>query len=334
MKGNHTIPFEKKMNNRGQRTLQLTWRQFFGPFSVMVMILLNVPFNASGQTSSMLRVGFSRVVIGAVNENDAMAAVKIWASLIAKERGIPADTSPKIFKNTTEIATALTDKTVDCISISLNEYVELGALVAGDKIVASVRSGSTMEKSVLLVHRDSGIERLGDLRGRRIGLLLHPRASLGPAWLDTILARENLGPATDFFEQIVTATKTGKSVLPVFFRHLDACLVLQSGFETMVELNPQIGHQLKVLSISPPVIPILFCFRADYNAPVRKQVMDELSHWHLNPAGRQILTIFQADSLEELPVNSLDSTLELLAEHRRLCDKTVEGADTDATAKP
>lgn len=310
------------------------WRQFFGTFSVIVVILLYVPFNASGQTSSMLRVGFSRMVIGDVNENDAMAAVKIWASLIAKERGIPADTSPKIFKNTTEIATALTDKAVDCISITVNEYVELGALVAGDRVVIGITSGSIMEKSMLLVHQDSGIERLDDLRGRKIGLLMHPRASLGPAWLDTLLARKDLGPAPDFFGQIIKTTKTGKAVLPVFFRHMDACLVLQNGFETMVELNPQIGQQLKVLSISPPVVPILFCFRADYNTPVRQEVMDELSLWHLNPAGRQILTLFQTDSLEEHPVSSLDSALELLAEHRRLCDKRMEGADTDATAKP
>ena len=85
----------------------------------------------------------------------------------------------------------------------------------------------------------------------------------------------------------------------------------------MFELNPQIGRRIKVLAASPPVVPVLFCFRADYMSPVRHQIMNELSHWHLSPAGRQILMLFQIDSLAEQPIGCLDSALELLAEQEK-----------------
>jgi phosphonate transport system substrate-binding protein len=171
---------------------------------------------------------------------------------------------------------------------------------------------------VLLVHRDSGIQRLGDLKGKTLNLLQHARACLGSAWLDTLLARENLDPAADFFGKIVPVLKTGKAVLPVFFHQVDACLVTRNGYETMIELNPQTGQHLKALATSPPFVPVIFSFRADYNAPVNNQIVGELSRWHLNPAGRQILTLFQTDSLEEHPISCLDSSLELLAEYRKL----------------
>ena len=37
------------------------------------------------------------------------------------------------------------------------------------------------------------------------------------------------------------------------------------------------------------------------------------------PAGRQILTLIKADRIVEAPISSLDSALELLAKHQKLC---------------
>ena len=80
----------------------------------------------------------------------------------------------------------------------------------------------------------------------------------------------------------------------------------------MVEMNPQLGNQLETVAVSPSVVPFVFCFRADYTSPIRKQILDAIANWHTTPAGRQILTIFQCDALEERPLSCLDSTLELL----------------------
>lgn len=282
------------------------------------MVWLN-PTDASCQAwPPMVRIGFSKMVLGNVNENDALAAVKIWTKTIVEERGIPANPSSRIFQNTTEIAAALADKKVDCICITLIEYVALGGLVGGDTVLVSVQSNAITEEYLLLVHRDSGIERLGDLKGQTLNLLEHPRACLASAWLDTLVAGKNLGPAADFFRKIVPVSKIDRTVLPVFFRQAGACLVTRNGFETMMELNPQTGQHLKVLESSPPVVPVVFCFRSDYNSPVKNQLVSELSHLYLNPAGRQILTLFQSDRPEEHPVSCLDASLKLLAEHRRL----------------
>ena len=89
----------------------------------------------------------------------------------------------------------------------------------------------------------------------------------------------------------------------------------------MVELNPQMGQQLKVLEKSPPVVPSVCCFRKNMNASLSQKIKSEMANWNLSPAGRQILTLFQTDKVQVYPASCLDSTLELIAEHTRITGK-------------
>jgi len=264
------------------------------------------------------RIGFSARTFSEVNENDAMAAVRIWAQALAREGSIPADPQPKILRSTPDIVAALKNRTVDCISLTTEEYAYLRREFALDSFVVARMHKNIADEYLLVVHQDSHLERLADLRGRKLGVQLSARACLAPMWLETLLARENLSRSEEFFGQRESAAKITKVVLPVFFRQLDACLVTRNGFDTMVELNPQIGQRLKVLATSPAVVPVVFCFRADYQSPVRGRILTEITRWHTSPAGRQILTLFQSDSLEECPANCLDSALELLTAYGML----------------
>lgn len=284
---------------------------------IVALVCLAAPC-AGDPSAPLFRIGFSETSFSDLNQNDAIAAVRVWAQVAVRERGIPAEPQPIIFRDITEISAALANKTVDCISMTTVEYDALQEQLADDSVIVGVISGSIMEEYVLLVRRDSGIESVRDLKGHTFGMFDSPRASLAPVWLDTLLAREGLAPAADFFGRIVSVTKIGKAVLPVFFRRLDACVVTRKGFDTMIELNPQTGRQLKALAVSTAVVPNVFCFRAGYSASLRQKFMDEMVRWHHFPAGRQTLTIFQTDRVEEQPVSCLASALELLAENKRL----------------
>ena len=100
----------------------------------------------------------------------------------------------------------------------------------------------------------------------------------------------------------------------------------------MSELNPQIGQRLRVLASSPELVASGFCFRRDYNDPLRETVLAELQKIGSTPAGAQILTLFQSSSLEARPMSCLDSAFELLAEHERLLGSgtSAETAKTQA----
>lgn len=284
---------------------------------LVFMIFAVVLCDANGQQSPPVRVGFSAAMLGQVNKNDALAAISVWAQELVREKDIQADPKPLFFSNIEEISTALKNKAVDCVNLSTEEYIGLRDLFDRDNIITGVTSDSITEVYVLLVRRSDSIKKLADLRGRSLYMLQSSRALLIPIWLESLLSGAALGSSAEFFGRIKATSKVSSAVLPLFFGRFDACVVTRKGFEIMVELNPQIGQQLNVLAASPPYIPTIFCFRADFESPVINKMNKDITSWHLTPSGRQILTIFQIDRLKHIPVSYLESTLNLLMQQRK-----------------
>ena len=75
---------------------------------------------------------------------------------------LAADPQPKILRGIAEITAALTNGTVDCLDMTTDEYFALQGTVAMQNCVVAVKGHSITEEYVLLVNRNSGIERLSD----------------------------------------------------------------------------------------------------------------------------------------------------------------------------
>lgn len=253
-----------------------------------------------------------------VNENDAKASVKLWGQMLARERGIATDTDTKIYKDLPDLAEALRNRSVDALGLLVEEYEYLNRETKLAPLFVTHSGGRVEEEYVLLVHRDSGIDDLGQLQGRSMAFYDNPRASLAPAWLDTLLVKAGFKPAAGHLGKTTAVGKLPNVVLPVFFRKIDACVVNRGGFETMVELNPQVGKQLRPLTTSPPLVPAVFCLRAEYAPAFKERLLAGIRELHTTAAGQQVLTVFRSERMEERPTSALQSALELLAEHRRL----------------
>ena len=270
---------------------------------------------------TQFRFGFSSATFTEVNENDARAGMKVWAQMLFKEHGLPIEPEPTVLRDCEAIDRALRGKSIDAIVLNTDEYWKLGEDLRAGPFIGGLNDGRITEEYVLLVHRDSGFKRLEDLRGRSVALLRTSRMSLASVWLDTILVQGGL-PRADEFLRMTPFPKLSKAVLLVFFRQADACLVTRRGFKTMGELNPQVSQRLQVLAASPELVPTGFCFRRDYQGPVKDTILAELAKIKDSPAGAQVLTLFQSGSLEAHPISCLDGAFELLETHRRLCGGT------------
>jgi phosphonate transport system substrate-binding protein len=191
-------------------------------------------------------------------------------------------------------------------------------------------AGKITVQYILLVRQDSKIESLADLRGRTLTFHRNPRLSLAQMWLDMLLAQEGYPSCSAFAGTIKQSSKLSDVVLPVFFHATDACVVTRSGFDTMVELNPQVGRQLKVIATSMELVPFVLAFRADYESSFKDQLLAAFRDLHRTPAGLQILNIFHGDKLEDLPASGMNSALELLDRHALLA----AGADATRPLPP
>jgi len=288
---------------------------------LFVFATLLAPLTAGAETQKKrFRVGFSRSMFTNVNENDAMAAFKVWSAVIAKERNVPTDPTPLVYNNLQEMSQALSAKTVDSIALNTEEYWKLRQLLDDQVFIVGSNEESFTEEYIVLVHRDSKIKRIEDLRGHSLNFYTNPRMALASIWLDTELMKQGLPPSQDFF-RVANNSKVSNTVLPVFFRQKDACVVNRESFKTMCELNPQLGQHLKVIISSPELVPSGFCFRRSYNDSIRKLIVTELTQVMSTSSGNQIMTLFQLGKFEAKKLSCLDSAFDLLATHERLLGK-------------
>jgi phosphonate transport system substrate-binding protein len=293
----------------------------------------NEPVEERSPTAPV-RFAFSSRMFFGVNENDARAAMKAWGQTISEERGIPLDPGFKIIGGVEAIAAAIRDKLIDAITLPTDEYWALRNKVSLGSIILGTKDGQSTVQLVLLVRSDSGIQRLADLRGHSLVVFQNPLTSLAPAWLETELLQHQLGLAEQFWGRTTESAKLLRVITPVFFRQADACLVTLKGFETMTELNPQIGRQLKILAQSEAVVPSLFCFRGDYLSPYREKLLQEVSRVNETPAGRQTLALFQTERLFPGDPSALANACALLNLHRQLCAAALAAQSRDATLPP
>jgi len=281
------------------------------------------------------RFGFSMALMPDINENDARAAMKVWAENIVNNGVVRADPNVLMFHDFASMSEALHNRAVDGVVASTSDYFAIRQQVDFNHFVFSVTAGSISDQYVLLVHQDGGIANVDELRGRSLAILKHTRTSLAPIWLDTLLLEKGFKPAQDFFSRITEQTKLAQTVLPVFFHKADACLVTLKGFKTMSELNPQVGRQLRVLATSPELVPSGFFFRTGYPEAQQKQCLADFTRVHTTATGQQILTVFQTERLEECPASVLDSALDLLTRHEQLLNGTnVTGASVASLPPP
>ena len=135
--------------------------------------------------------------------------------------------------------------------MSTDEFLRLKA--KPEFIFLAIRKNSFTERYVILVHRNSGITDVGDLRGRKLLLYNNPRMSLASAWVAALIGfpkTESVG--------MTRIDNTSRTVLPVFFRQADACVITSNVFEIACELNPQLQKELRVLATSPEVVSSVF----------------------------------------------------------------------------
>ncbi len=320
--GRRDRTFGRMRSGRAACTLVLLFFGLVGPLRA----------NAAGEPAP-LRFGFSSQVFGEVNENDARAALKVWALTLSAERGVPVDPAMQILNGAEAIQAALLGGTIDMLTMTAAEFWAVRRVAPLGPIFIGRTHGETAEEYLLLVHRDDPAVRLADFRGRSVAVLQGSRATLAAIWMETLLLDEHLGAAGTFWGRIERAGKLSRVVLPVFFRQVDACVVTREGFRTMSELNPQVGRQLRVLAQSPAVVPTVFCFRGDLVSPYRDKLIAGIAQIADTPAGRQTLALFQSDQIEVRPITEMDTACALLDRHERLLAEADRAAATTAAGE-
>jgi phosphonate transport system substrate-binding protein len=280
---------------------------------------------AGAEAGAPVRVAISESLVADVNLNDARSAMRLWIKRIMADLNVVIELAPKVFDTSDEILLRVRSGQLDAVALNIVEYRQVADLLDPSELIVGA-GASGPDHYLLLVKRDGPFRQLGNLRGRRLLMLKAPKMCVAPAWLSTILDSEHCGPAEQFFGSVTSDTRASRVVLPVFFGQADACLTSERSFETMCELNPQVGKDLTAIATSPQMVVCFYAFRRNYHGPSRERFLKFHSTMLDSAAGRQLAALFQFNELTVRDASCLASALRTLDAAQRVHLRTDPGS--------
>jgi ABC-type phosphate/phosphonate transport system substrate-binding protein len=275
--------------------------------------------------NSLLHVAISTDTLAGANVSDARAAYAVWIKEVTGHMGtLRAEIVPEIFLPSPQLLAGIRRGSIDCYGITALEYEKVADLTDPNFFLLQDYLADGMEY-VLIVHNSSPYRKIGDMRGAQILTHHHRDMVLLPAWMETMLAENNLPPAERFFGSQTARDNVTQVALPVFFRRVDGACLARRSWETAVELNPQLGRDVRTLVVSPKVVPIAICFRRNSSPEGRRALIDAVMKIASIPAGQQIVAMYQAHGFVVRTSAVMKSTVDMVAQYQRLLAQQTSG---------
>lgn len=249
-----------------------------------------------------------------VEIKDAEAALKVWSAELGRK--VNHTVESVFYEKAEPLIRDIESGRIDLASISVIDYLRAERKTELEVAFTHVVGEKNTKKYLLLVRNDNGAVKMADLRKKKMSILKGDPIS--KVFLDTLLYRQGLGNMTSFFYQVEERMKPSQVVLPVLFGQSDACVIADTFYNTVVEMNPQVGKVLKPIASTPELVDTVLIFRRSYRQDLKEKASRILDQMNGYPKGKQILTLFKIDDLIPISDSGLSSTRAFLAEHDRL----------------
>jgi len=289
---------------------------------IMLMVVLqlsDLKSQSPDDDIGYFQVGFSTNVFRGVYLKDATAAAKVLTEFFLKKykRDYLEVKPHEVFSNIDELKKIIKEQEFEVLVMHPSEYIEVKDMDMLEPIASSWRDGSPYDSYRLLVHKDSNIKDFNDLKGKTV-LICSLEGNKAELWLDYVLKKKKLSSKEKYFSGLQFIDKPLSTILPVFFKKEDACIVDQSLYNTVTELNPQIGQDLITLEISQPLAIGLVVIRKSISDPqIKADIKEAFLNLHKYEESKQYLTVFRIGKVIEYSEEYLKSTYTLLEIKKR-----------------
>jgi phosphonate transport system substrate-binding protein len=271
-----------------------------------------------------LVVGYSPLLFYNINPRDAIGLTKVWVQLVDRRLKFSGETSVVLFKDLRDAESALAKNEVDIIVLISEEFLTLRETIPLRPVLTADYGKNFYDELLLLVRDDRGITRVGQLRNKSLRIESGQKGSIPMQWLDTLLLARGSSDSRGFFSGIIDHPKASQAILPVFFGQADACIASLNSFETLAELNPQLGRHLRILEKSPGFATGIIAVRKDVQNRRRDAMLEALLEMHTDPKGKQLLTLFRINRLVPFRSEHLAAVDKVIREHRGRSAATVQ----------
>ncbi len=315
--------------HRGNNTLQQPGYWYRRIYLLMAVVWLTLWVSSATATDEVIHFGFNETILSGVTKADAESALALWADFVAREEGVAGTSKVTGYSTVEDMLVDLNAGKLDVAMLTAFEYLQIRDRARIDVISVGIIEDKIEAPVVIAVHRNSPCTSLKDLQGKQLLCESYYTRHIGDFWLDAVLASLKLPTSKLFFGPRRTMDKVSQAVLPVFFGKAEACLVRESALNTMIELNPQLARDLRIIASSPPILNGLCAIRPDMNATHREILIRRIPTMHKHVKGKQILTLLKLDQATSFKPEMIVNTERLYNECRK-----IRGGTGEATSSP
>jgi hypothetical protein len=275
----------------------------------------------SPPVSIVLRAASIFNAMPGVNTEDARMAMEMLVRNVLVRQGNRFRIMLDFLMDFDQAADKITAERYDLVILPSLDYLQIKSKVDLFPRLILSRGEKPTEQLVLVTRRGETWETMKKKDARILAIDVGRSGESAKLWLDTVLLDTGLGPSDQFFTEIRRVQKASRSILPVFFGQVAACVVPENALNVMNELNPQIGQQVQILEHSADLVNMLLCTTswAD-QAYVDKVVAEGIDAFN-DPRGRQALTMVQMNRFFLFQPGFMVGTKDLYKRYQRAMEK-------------
>lgn len=245
-------------------------------------------------------VGYSKNVFRGFNVNDARVAASLIENAVIKEGVRKASNFSVTINDPSDVVNLVKQNKLDFVSLTSAEYLSIRDKTKIYPYVAPIARDNILNRLLLLVRKDSNIKSVSDLKNKKISSSsdIDENYKLPTIWLKVLLGQNKITNIKGFVSAIKVKDNPSLIVSDVFFKNSDACIIFESEFETLKELNPQLGNNLKILFASEPLLTEVGCYTENSKSdPDLNIVIKTTYELHTSSNGRNLLKLLKIKQL-------------------------------------
>jgi ABC-type phosphate/phosphonate transport system substrate-binding protein len=278
-------------------------------------------------TTPVFKLAYSLSVFRNVNVNDAKAAAKILIQEIIKQVKINYKSEAVVIEDPIQDPNIINKEDVNIINMTSYEYLAIQKKIKLYPFAIPVLNDSCLNKVIVLIRKDSNINSIADLKNKKIKIQATSsmsKTSILDVWAKVLFYNNNVNLNIAFTTQETMHESASKAITSIFFKKADAAVVVEDDYKTIIELNPQLGKEMKVIAISKPLLLSISCYtekEKNVEKSIRDLMISTTFNLNKNQTGQNFLNIFKMRMLIPFKIDYLRNVTELYNEYESIAKK-------------
>ena len=291
----------------------MSFKSLLLAFLLISQIGLTTPSWAD-ENNHVIVMGGSSLGIRDSSKQDTEITFNAAVAELLKSHG--ANLTMKVFDSTQDLYKSFDNNELDGIFGTPLEFIQRESKLKNSFVAVHYKNVPLAQPFLVLVRADDNIKSIKELRGKKCSI--KPTQDMELLFLNTLLLENQQSEYTTFFSDRLIPKNTNTGMMDVFFGKSDLTIVRESEYKTAVELNPQLGKKLAILTKSEPFLVLIGGAKDNMPEASHKAAVDSLIQLSSTEKGLQLMKIIHADSFESATKSDLNNVRDLLKRYQSL----------------